>query len=1057
VTFVKPGPKNRAPAFHDENATFLTPENNALASFRATATDPDGDVLVYSISGGADGAKFAINGSTGVLVFRAPPDFEKPTDANADNAYLVEVTVSDGNLTDLQRITVQVTDVLEAPPNVAPVIRQGEGPLLVAMSEDGLPIGWSLPRLEAFDADGGSMTWSLGANSSNGTTSVSGTGVSPKVSYVPVANFHGVDEFVVKVTDETSLSDSIVIRVTVSPVNDAPVITSSPQVAVKENQTHAIEVNASDPEGDTLLFALSGGADQAFFSINAASGLLAFSSPPDFEKPVDADADNVYEVLVTASDGDLSVTQGVSVEVMDVEDTLILSLEPSEVLAGIPSDAVVGQFKLNGRSVKELGASVFLKPNPLVRDDGMSKFWIDLEGRLRTSEALEVGTIDLSVVLGKDSEPETISVTVIPNEVKGEGYEESALMIRETGVVDNPLRTGLNPIEKVEERTDGVYVATKFPHGRKEGDSVVLDGVQGLKVNETRNWNFLVDKVRDDDGIHEFRLRLFGKDHRGNYTGEFGKPVTVSGQYRKSPEDFLLGVWTFGHLIGNMVGELDDPRDFLSHWSSQWKFRQTINLRTTDVRRSPTELPAWPKVDGKPSLAKAPFRLMAIANRLDLWKEKLTEDGIRNAGEGRFVFCLTNGYDETGDSYVQNMASPVDFTLIFEYGQKARDRLTFASWVRDWHALSGIRGKKSVPPREYLERLEAVGHRFSKRGADPGKPNGNSINQVRTNEIVLGGPWQLREFTLVSRKTALTPLPGKMKIKAVPDLRSKDQVGLWMTTTKGNPVFPQNSDEKRLLALWLNAHEGDILNSEVSEPAPPVLVGGTAEEPSHSSHFNPPGVKNLEVRHKFSLSTCTGCHTGETGTNFTMVKPRSFGSVSGLAKFLTGGKHKDPVTRVPRHFDDLAAREKIMMKLRGSTKGFLPESIIVANSTISDQERISIVGGDDRLSANFSLVAGPGARDNHRFRILGQDLKLRTSEREVGPVTIRICTDFTGLPNAEVATIEKPVSLWVGKQSKAGSKASVNLLGLSMANAINLHQAAGRADKTFNPRPNRVH
>ena len=146
-----------------------------------------------------------------------------------------------------------------------------------------------------------------------------------------------------------------------------------------------------------------------------------------------------------------------------------------------------------------------------------------------------------------------------------------------------------------------------------------------------------------------------------------------------------------------------------------------------------------------------------------------------------------------------------------------------------------------------------------------------------------------------------------------------------------------------------------------------------------------------------------------------------------------------------------------MMKLRGSTKGFLPESIIVANSTISDQERISIVGGDDRLSANFSLVAGPGARDNHRFRILGQDLKLRTSEREVGPVTIRICTDFTGLPNAEVATIEKPVSLWVGKQSKAGSKASVNLLGLSMANAINLHQAAGRADKTFNPRPNRVH
>ena len=88
---------------------------NTTAVTTVTATDADaGATLTYSISGGADAAKFTINATTGVLSFVSAPDFETPTDAGGNNVYDVQVQVSDGSLTDTQDIAVTVTDVVEA-------------------------------------------------------------------------------------------------------------------------------------------------------------------------------------------------------------------------------------------------------------------------------------------------------------------------------------------------------------------------------------------------------------------------------------------------------------------------------------------------------------------------------------------------------------------------------------------------------------------------------------------------------------------------------------------------------------------------------------------------------------------------------------------------------------------------------------------------------------------------------------------------------------------------------------------------------------------------------
>ena len=79
----------------------------------ATDANP-GNTLTYAISG-TDAALFEINSTTGVLTFKALPDFEAPADANTDNDYELTVTVSDGNGgTDTQDITVTVTQVTDS-------------------------------------------------------------------------------------------------------------------------------------------------------------------------------------------------------------------------------------------------------------------------------------------------------------------------------------------------------------------------------------------------------------------------------------------------------------------------------------------------------------------------------------------------------------------------------------------------------------------------------------------------------------------------------------------------------------------------------------------------------------------------------------------------------------------------------------------------------------------------------------------------------------------------------------------------------------------------------
>jgi hypothetical protein len=106
-----------------------------------------------------------------------------------------------------------------------------------------------------------------------------------------------------------------------------------------ENAIGIVAVTATDPEGSPLTYSIASGADADDFVIDAATGMLSFRSPADFENPTDANGDNVYSVTVAASDGTLADTQALTITVLN---------DKSKPKAGTNKDD-----KLNGTDKEE--------------------------------------------------------------------------------------------------------------------------------------------------------------------------------------------------------------------------------------------------------------------------------------------------------------------------------------------------------------------------------------------------------------------------------------------------------------------------------------------------------------------------------------------------------------------------------------------------------------------------------------------------------------------------------------------------------------------------------
>ncbi|NEQ50314.1 MAG: cadherin repeat domain-containing protein, partial [Leptolyngbya sp. SIO3F4] len=320
--------ENSAPTITSA-ATANAAENQTVAiDVEATDdTDTEGNGLTYSITDGDDAALFSIDADTGEITFDAAPDFENPGDAGGDNVYDLQVTVTDSSgLTDVQDIAITVTDVDE---NSAPTITSAA----TANAAENQTVAIDVEATDDTDTEGNGLTYSITDGDDAALFSIDAdTGevtfdAAPDFENPGDAGGDNVYDLQVTVTDSSGLTDVQDIAITVTDVdeNNAPTITSTATANAAENQTVAIDVEATDDtdtEGNGLTYSITDGDDATLFSIDADTGEVTFDAAPDFENPGDAGGDNVYDLQVTVTDSSgLTDVQDIAITVTDVDET----------------------------------------------------------------------------------------------------------------------------------------------------------------------------------------------------------------------------------------------------------------------------------------------------------------------------------------------------------------------------------------------------------------------------------------------------------------------------------------------------------------------------------------------------------------------------------------------------------------------------------------------------------------------------------------------------------------------------------------------------------------
>ena len=197
------------------------------------------------------------------------------------------------------------------PINAAPVISSGN---TYSVAENTTAIG----SVAASDADGDALNYVLTGDDSSLVT-LTGTTLSfnaaPDFEAPSDANTDNVYKVTLVVSDGLA-KDAKDLEISVTNVNEGPQLIVGSSYTVSENTTTVTTATVSD-SSSAVAFSLSG-TDSAAMTIGESSGVLAFAANPDFEAPADADADNVYNVTITATDDAGSNSADVTVTVTDV-------------------------------------------------------------------------------------------------------------------------------------------------------------------------------------------------------------------------------------------------------------------------------------------------------------------------------------------------------------------------------------------------------------------------------------------------------------------------------------------------------------------------------------------------------------------------------------------------------------------------------------------------------------------------------------------------------------------------------------------------------------------
>jgi hypothetical protein len=269
-------PTNMAPSIAGTPQT--TVQASTAFTFLPAASDPESQPLTFSIANKPSWASFST--STGGLS-GTPATTDVRTFSN------IVITVSDGSLsTSLQAFAITVT----APPNRAPTIT-GTAPTSVTANT-----AYSFTPAGA-DADGQALAYSISNKPTWATFNTSTGRLSGTPTGANVGTFSGIT---ITASDGALAASLAPFSITVNAApNVAPTISGTPSGGVVAGSSYSFTPTASDADGNTLGFQITGKPSWATFA--TATGQLSGT-------PTTAQAGTYSNIVITVSDGTATQT-----------------------------------------------------------------------------------------------------------------------------------------------------------------------------------------------------------------------------------------------------------------------------------------------------------------------------------------------------------------------------------------------------------------------------------------------------------------------------------------------------------------------------------------------------------------------------------------------------------------------------------------------------------------------------------------------------------------------------------------------------------------------------
>ncbi|MEQ9373534.1 MAG: BspA family leucine-rich repeat surface protein, partial [Imperialibacter sp.] len=304
---------NNAPQITDQSFTIDENTNQDEIIGSIEATDPDGDALTFSITSGNTDTAFGLINTKDIIVKNsAALDYE----ANPVFNLTVEVADNKGG-TASAVVTINLNDL---------------GPQMSDQSfsvDENSTEGTDIGDLIATTGDG-ELTFTITAGNTNDAFRIFRVG--PLASTLEVNNPAALDfettptfSLTVEVSDGQGGSATATVTVNIGDVEEVDQENQVPTIAaqsfsIEENVAVGTEVGtvvASDPEGAQLSFTVSSGNASDAFAIDGQTGVLTVNS----QEALDFETTPVFELVVEVSDGELSASATITINLIDVEET----------------------------------------------------------------------------------------------------------------------------------------------------------------------------------------------------------------------------------------------------------------------------------------------------------------------------------------------------------------------------------------------------------------------------------------------------------------------------------------------------------------------------------------------------------------------------------------------------------------------------------------------------------------------------------------------------------------------------------------------------------------